>query len=65
VITIELTEAGQKMAEGAPPPIQEKIVNGLQSLKPGEIKQIINGLNMLTHMLDAQDLELEESTGRS
>jgi DNA-binding MarR family transcriptional regulator len=59
VITIELTEAGQKMAEGAPPPIQEKIVNGLQSLNPGQIKQIINGLNMLTHMLDAQDLAVE------
>jgi DNA-binding MarR family transcriptional regulator len=59
VITIELTEAGQKMAEGAPPPIQEKIVNGLQSLTPSETKQIINGLNMLTHMLDVQDLAVE------
>jgi DNA-binding MarR family transcriptional regulator len=59
VITIELTAAGDKLAEHAPPPIQQKIVDGLQRLQRSEIEQIVHGLNMLTRMLDVHDLEVE------
>lgn len=59
VITIELTEAGKTLARNAPPPIQEKIVNGLEKLPEAEIEQVINSLSKLTHMLDVQDLEVE------
>ena len=59
VITIELTVAGDKLAEHAPPPIQQKIVDGLQKLQKSEIEQIVHGLNMLTRMLDVHDLEVE------
>jgi DNA-binding MarR family transcriptional regulator len=44
MITIELTEAGNALAQHAPTPVQQKIVDGL---------------NMLTQMLDVQDLEVE------
>ena len=52
VITIELTESGRVLAEKAPPPIQQKILDGLKKL-------IVEGLNMLTRMLDVHDLEVE------
>lgn len=59
VITIELTEAGNTLAQHAPPPIQHKIVDGLQRLPKGDVEKIVRSLNMLTHMLDVQDLEVE------
>jgi len=59
MITIELTEAGNALAQNAPPPIQLKIVDGLKRLPASETEKIVDGLNMLTHMLDVQDLEVE------
>jgi DNA-binding MarR family transcriptional regulator len=59
MITIELTEAGNALAQHAPPPIQRKIVDGLERLPTSETEKIVDGLNMLTRMLDVQDLEVE------
>lgn len=59
VITIQLTESGKTLAENAPSPIQQKIIDGLKKLNPQEIEHIVNALNMLTNMLDVQDLEVE------
>ena len=59
MITIELTEAGNRLAQHAPSPIQQKIIDGLKRLPNGEIEKIVDGLNMLTRMLDVQDLEVE------
>jgi DNA-binding MarR family transcriptional regulator len=59
VITIELTETGKKLAEKAPSPIQQKIVDGLKRISKTEIDQIVNSLIKLTNMLDVQDLEVE------
>ena len=59
VITIELTDGGRKLAEHAPPPIQRKIVDGLERLSEAEMTQILEGLRMLTDMVDVQDLEVE------
>jgi DNA-binding MarR family transcriptional regulator len=59
VITIELTEAGRLLAQNAPPPIQQKIMDGLKNLPKAEIEKIVHGLNMLTQMLDVQDLDVE------
>jgi DNA-binding MarR family transcriptional regulator len=58
VITIELTEAGSSLAENAPPPIQQKIVEGLGRLAESDMKKIVRGLSMLTQLLDIQDLEV-------
>jgi DNA-binding MarR family transcriptional regulator len=58
VITIELTEAGKKLAEHAPPPIQQKIINGLKKLSQSEIDRIAFALTKLTSMLDVEDLEV-------
>jgi len=59
VITIELTEAGKRLADNAPPPIQQKIIDGLRRLPEGEIEEIVRGLTKLTRMLEVQDLEVE------
>ena len=59
VITVELTEAGTILAEKAPPPLHQKIIEGLGRLSQEEIKKIVDGLRMLTCMLDVQDLDVE------
>ncbi|MEA3279196.1 MAG: MarR family transcriptional regulator [Thermodesulfobacteriota bacterium] len=59
VITIELTETGIKLSENAPPPIQQKIIDGLKRLSDDKSEQISLSLTKLTNMLDVQDLEVE------
>lgn len=59
VITIQLTASGEKLADNAPPPIQQKILDGLAKLSKGDIERIVNSLRMITRMLDVQDLEVE------
>lgn len=59
VITIELTERGRKLSENAPPPIQQKIIDGLKILSESDREDIVASLNMLTDMLDVRDLEVE------
>ncbi len=59
VITIQLTEAGKNLAQNAPPPIQQKIIDGLKQTENAKKEQIVSSLNMLTDMLDVQDLEVK------
>ncbi|MBW1920741.1 MAG: MarR family transcriptional regulator [Deltaproteobacteria bacterium] len=58
IVTIELTRAGKKLAKNAPPPIQQKIINGLRRLSKKEIDQTAFALAKLTNMLDVEDLEV-------
>ncbi|MDY7037922.1 MAG: MarR family transcriptional regulator [Thermodesulfobacteriota bacterium] len=58
VITIELTKNGKVLAENAPPPVQQKIIDGLNKLSEDQIDQTADILNKLTAMLDVQDLEV-------
>ncbi|MGD2271155.1 MAG: MarR family transcriptional regulator [Desulfobacterales bacterium] len=58
IINIQLTPAGKKMAKTAPPPIQQRVVDGLQRLSPKELEQIILSLTKLSKMLDFQNLEI-------
>jgi DNA-binding MarR family transcriptional regulator len=57
VITVSLTNAGRNLARNAPPPIQEKIVDGLRRLPALETDKIIQALMTLTRMLDNHDME--------
>jgi DNA-binding MarR family transcriptional regulator len=59
IINIHLTSSGEKMAEVAPPPIQQRVLDGLQQLSQNELNQIIRSLAKLTKMLDMQDLEVQ------
>jgi DNA-binding MarR family transcriptional regulator len=59
VITIQLTKAGKKLAQYAPPPIQQKIIDGLKQTENDTKEQIVNSLNMLCAMLDVQDMEVK------
>lgn len=58
VITIELTKNGKVLAENAPPPVQQKIIDGLNKLSEKQIDQTAAILINLTDMLDVQDLEV-------
>ena len=58
VITIELTKNGKVLAENAPPPIQQKLFDGLSRLSEKELKNISKTLLKPTNMLDVQDLEV-------
>lgn len=58
VITVELTRDGKILAENAPPPIQHKIIDGLNELSPIEIDHIALTLKRLIDMLDVQDLDV-------
>jgi hypothetical protein len=46
------------MAEVAPPPVQQRVIDGLQRLPNKELEQIILSLAKLAKMLDVQDLEV-------
>lgn len=59
VINIELTDAGKTLAQNAPPPIQQKIVDGLKRLPQNKMEAIAHNLQLLVYMLDVQDLEVE------
>jgi DNA-binding MarR family transcriptional regulator len=59
MITIQLTKSGKKLAQNAPPPIQQKIIDGLKQTEDAKKEQIVSSLNMLTGMLDVQDLEVK------
>jgi DNA-binding MarR family transcriptional regulator len=58
IITVELTKDGKVLSENAPPPVQTKIVDGLNKLSEKQIEQIAKTLTKLTNMLDVQDLEV-------
>jgi len=58
VITVELTKNGKILAENAPPPIQHKIIDGLNKLSPTEIDHMALTLKRLIDMLDVQDLDV-------
>lgn len=58
IVTIELTKAGNQLSENAPPPIQQKIIDGLKKISESEIDEIVFALTKLTDMLDVQDLEV-------
>jgi DNA-binding MarR family transcriptional regulator len=59
IINIQLTLGGKKTAEAAPPPIQQRVVDGLQQLPSKELDQIILSLAKLAEMLDLQDLDVQ------
>ncbi len=59
VLTIKLTEAGQALAENAPPPIQQKIITGLKKLPEDEQETITKAIGTLINMLEVQDLDVE------
>jgi hypothetical protein len=47
------------MAKVAPPPIQQRVIDGLQQMPADELDQIILSLAKLSKMLDFQDLEVQ------
>jgi DNA-binding MarR family transcriptional regulator len=59
VITVELTKTGKHLAENAPPPIQQRVLDGLKSMSRQDIEQIVRSLQRLTNMLSIQDMDVK------
>jgi DNA-binding MarR family transcriptional regulator len=55
-IIITLTQSGEELARNAPPPIQQKIMKGLERLPDEEFEQVVGGLSKLTSLLDIDEL---------
>ncbi|MFO8084376.1 MAG: MarR family transcriptional regulator [Desulfobacterales bacterium] len=51
-IFIELTDSGRMLASDAPPPIQLKLHDGLKKLNRHNLETILEGLHILTNLLD-------------
>ena len=52
IITVSLTESGEKLARNAPSLLQHRMTEGLERLPPCEKESIIQGLTSLTDLLD-------------
>ena len=59
VVTIELTVAGQRLAEEAPLPIPDSILNGLKKLPPDQTQKIVENLAILVSFLDEVPPDLD------
>ncbi|HSB05906.1 MAG TPA: MarR family transcriptional regulator [Thermodesulfobacteriota bacterium] len=57
VITIHLTSKGIGLAKKAPHPIQGKMVYGLRRLKKHELHSILNAVQKLTEIMEAEHVK--------
>lgn len=61
MITIELTNAGAKLAQNAPPLIPQEIIDSLKSLPEDDFKKVVYGVSKLASLLNnnaAEELSL-------
>lgn len=54
-ISIELTDSGRRLISYAPPPIQLKLHDGLKQLPLRDLEMILEGIYMLTKLLDSKE----------
>ena len=62
VITITLTEKGKELANNAPLPVQERMIEGIKGLPPQERAQMIKSLRTLTGMVEIQHSNMPGQT---
>lgn len=55
-VHIDLTEAGSRLAEGAPSPLQETLANGLRDLPALELVSITLALDKLVNLMEAGEI---------
>lgn len=60
VITITLTEKGKELANNAPLPIQERMINGIKGLSSKERTNIIDSLRTLTEMVETHHSKMSK-----
>ena len=56
-VFIEITDEGKKVIKKAPTPLQDKLVCSLKKLSGKEQKEIVNSLEKLVAMLDAENFK--------
>ncbi|MDZ7695753.1 MAG: MarR family transcriptional regulator [Deltaproteobacteria bacterium] len=62
VITITLTGKGKELADNAPLPVQERMIEGIKGLPPQERTRIIKSLRTLTGMVEIQHSNMPEQS---
>lgn len=55
-VHIDLTEAGNRLTEGTPSPLQETLANGLRDLPPLELVSITLALDKLVSLMEAGEI---------
>ena len=56
-IVLVLTALGQDLLTTSPTTLQEKLSNRLKNLKPQEIKELNKNIELLTSLMDADDID--------
>lgn len=57
VVLITMTEAGQKLSESLPDPVERKLLYGLRDKSPEEVSRIAASMATLLTLVDAEDIE--------
>ena len=56
-VELYLTEAGEKLLEGSPKPLQEHFIKHYQELEPWEQSQLLSSVERIASMMDAEELD--------
>ncbi len=57
VALIILTEAGKKLGENVPDPIENRLINQLIDLDKEQVQVIAKAMNQILHLVDVRDVE--------
>ena len=57
VVKVQLTPKGQRLAKKAPNPVQGKMIHGLTKLKGRDLNLILNSVQKLVEIMEAQNIE--------
>lgn len=57
ITLISLTSKGMELLENAPITFQEKLSGKLQALPPEKIKIIVEGIDLLTQLMEVEDMD--------
>lgn len=57
VVNVKITEKGQILADNSPPPIQRRLVEGLNNLPEGEQAEIVHSLEKIVSLLGIVDID--------
>ncbi len=57
VVKVQITEKGQVLADNSPPPIQEKLMNGLSNLSEDKQNAIVRSLEEITDLMGLIDMD--------
>jgi DNA-binding MarR family transcriptional regulator len=58
IVQVCLTSKGKNLAQRAPNPVQGKMIYGLRKLKRGELDRVLNSVQTLVQIMEAQNVKV-------